>query len=387
MKTLLSSFVFFASITVFSQPSFVRVQRTQLIDSTGKEIRLNAVNLGGWLLWEGWIIGAGFKSETDVKNNLLSLLGNEAYEDFLQAYYRHFITEKDIALMAKNGYNCVRVPFNHRLFAGQNPAYRDGYKLLDSLLVWCRRYGVYAVLDLHAAPGGQSGYFIADPSKRRLWESEENKKETVRLWQSLALRYKDNPVVAGYDLLNEPDTKATVLLSFYKDIIAAIRQVDRNHLLICEGNKLAHDFKDFPLPIDNNQIYSFHFYPWFDEGKKARALKDIVKDLPKGQPVWCGEWGEDKAENLMEIKSLLKGVPGICGTAFWTWKRVYENNDHVPLCTINTGKAWKRLSDWLNWKLFKPGNEEIQKGLSDFFNALAVELCTFNTSVNNVVSR
>ena len=32
----------------------------------------------------------------------------------------------------------------------------DGFKMLDDVIDWCEEYGIYAILDLHAAPGGQS---------------------------------------------------------------------------------------------------------------------------------------------------------------------------------------------------------------------------------------
>ena len=51
---------------------------------------------------------------------------------------------------------------------------------------------MYVVLDLHAAPGGQSGYFIADPQgKKRLWDDETYQQRTVALWKAIAARYHD----------------------------------------------------------------------------------------------------------------------------------------------------------------------------------------------------
>ena len=65
---------------------------------------------------------------------------------------------------------------------------------------------MYLILDLHAAPGGQ-GYNADisdyDDSKPSLWESKENRDKTVAFWKKIAERYKDEPWIGGYDLINE----------------------------------------------------------------------------------------------------------------------------------------------------------------------------------------
>ena len=366
---------------------FVRLQQNRLVDSTGKSVKLNTVNLGGWLLWEGWIWGGGFTKESDFKARLQQLLGTTAYQQFLNDYYSRFITEKDIALIAQSGFNCIRLPFNYRLFDAANNGGINGYAIVDKLIQWCRKNSIYIVLDMHAAPGGQTPYFIADPSGTSLWKSEENKQQTLLLWKSIADKYKNETVIAGYDLLNEPDIKTTDLIDLYKKIVQSIRSIDTHHLLLIEGNKLAHTFKDFPESLDENGIYSFHYYPWFSEGKKAKALKDIVQEIPGNRPIWCGEWGEDTPQNVAEVKDLLNQTPNICGTAFWTWKRVYKNNGRLPLCSIYTGSNWEKITNWLTWKIIKPNKEVADKGVAEFMRAIVIENCTVNGNVRAAVVR
>ncbi|MER3497359.1 MAG: hypothetical protein C4308_01335 [Chitinophagaceae bacterium] len=193
-----------------------------MIDSAGKPVVLNSVNLGDWLLWEGWRMGCGFKSESDVKKNLLALVGKKTYDKFLKTYYATYVTEKDIALIATSGYNSTRVPFNHWLFTQNNLDYMNGYNIVDSLVKRCRKNKIYMVLDLHTAPGGQTPYFIADPSKTGFYESAENRQATIDLWKAIAARYQAEKIIAGYDILNEPDTKTADLISFYKKLIDGI---------------------------------------------------------------------------------------------------------------------------------------------------------------------
>jgi aryl-phospho-beta-D-glucosidase BglC (GH1 family) len=67
---------------------------------------------------------------------------------------------------------------------------------------------MYLILDLHAAPGGQGNDLnIADrdSTKPSLWQSEANRTKTIELWRTLAERYKDEPNIGAYDILNEPN--------------------------------------------------------------------------------------------------------------------------------------------------------------------------------------
>ncbi len=383
---LLYAFVFHS---VYAQSNrFVRVSQAQFIDSASQPVYLNGVCLGNWLLWEGWMMGGGFIQETIIKERLKELLGTEDYTHFLTTYYNTFITEKDIAQIKQQGFNSIRLPFNYRLFTDTDNDGIDGFRILDNLVSWCKKYKVYLILDMHAAPGGQSPWFIADPSKDKLWESDKCKQQTLQIWTKIAGRYRNESIIAGYDLLNEPYvSNPSTLVSFYTDIIRAIRAVDANHLLIAEGNKLAKEFNSFPDHLDDNQIYSYHYYAWFAENKKENSLQSITKSVNSKLPLWCGEWGEDKVNNLEEIRSLLNKQTNLCGTAFWTWKRVYKNNGRQPLCTIHSTPDWDRIISWVTWHIAKPKPEQVQKAIAGFLEAIQLDHCTVNEPVINAIRR
>src|SRR5690606_32011018 len=107
--------------------------------------------------------------------------------------------------------------------------------------------------DLHAAPGGQGNDLAIsdrDPNKPSLWESEANQKKTIALWRKLAERYADEQWIGAYDIINEPnwgfedpkdfrgteEKKNIPLRKLMVDITAAIREVDKKHIVIIEGN-------------------------------------------------------------------------------------------------------------------------------------------------------
>ena len=62
------------------------------------------MNLGGWLLWEGWIFGKGILTwETTIRTRLQEVIGVEGVQDFCTKVYDNFITEDDIRKIGKPG--------------------------------------------------------------------------------------------------------------------------------------------------------------------------------------------------------------------------------------------------------------------------------------------
>src|ERR1051326_4926708 len=143
--------------------SFLHRSHRTILDSTEQPVRLKGVNLGGWLLWEEWIWGGGFHSQTHIMDALTQMSSREDAERFRDSVCFNYISESDIRKIHDAHMNVVRVTLNWRFFSstGPDPVYPIGWRVFDSLLARCKRHGVYAILDMHAAPGGNSPYFIA----------------------------------------------------------------------------------------------------------------------------------------------------------------------------------------------------------------------------------
>ena len=96
---------------------FVTIQGHQLIAPDGKVLRLKGINLGGWLLPEGYMFG--FSKATapwQIQQTFKELVGTEANNDFWRRWYHSFITRDDIRYIRSTGMNVVRIPFDYRLF-------------------------------------------------------------------------------------------------------------------------------------------------------------------------------------------------------------------------------------------------------------------------------
>ena len=353
MRVIIVIFTFCLQIVAQANTPFLHRSNRLILDSTEKPIQLRGVNLGGWLMWEEWIWGGGFHSQTHVMDGLIQMTSKEDAEKFRDSIWLNYISENDLKKIAAAHFNVVRVPLNAKIFdeTAEPSAYKGvGWKILDSVLTWCKRYGIYAIPDFHGAPGGQSRYFIADPDKVRLWSSEKDQQRFADLWKAIAMRYKNNSALGGYDLINEPiQDKKDQLVNMYEKIIAAIREVDQNHMVFIEGGNFAKDFTLFSKVLDPNMAFSFHFYNWFG-GKPKNKLKNYPALSAKfNVPLWCGEWGENNYGVLETTRKVMEDpANGFSGWCFWTWKKV--RNGYATLNEINCGENWKVLVEALKHK-------------------------------------
>ncbi len=222
---------------------------------------------------------------------------------------------EDIRFIKQSGFNSVRVPFSYRLFVSDaTPAKLEGegYRLLDEVVAWCRKENLYVILDMHGAPGGQTGDNIDDSwGYPFLFESAESQDLTVNIWRKLAARYRNEPTVIGFDLLNEPiahyfDTARLnpKLEPLYRRIVAAIREVDRNHVIFLGGAQWDTNFKVFGPPFDSKLVYTFHKY-WMEVNQGA--IQEYLDFRDKHNvPVWMGESGENTDEWIGSFRTLLE---------------------------------------------------------------------------------
>jgi endoglucanase len=358
---------------------FIHRYGREIRDENGDPLVLRGVNLGGWLNWEGWIFGGGFDSETTILNALESAVGEAETNAFQKAVYEQYITEADFREIAALGFNVVRIPFNHRLLEEDESPYvykQSGWEMLDRVIDLAERHNLYVVLTLHSAPGGQAQLFTADPDAMSLWESVENQKRTAALWKAIAARYRDRRIIAGYDLLNEPDPDDNQkLLALYTDTIKAIREVDPYHMIILEGANLGTDFSLFNGPLSENQAYSFHMYSWLADNRAeiltAYRLLSIAHDVP----FWNGEFGENGHDVIESTIALFEEPPyGLSGWAFWTWKKV--PNRYPYLIGHEVPASWKDFISGVGWSILPEKvltADQTRQSMEDFLNSLQQE--------------
>jgi endoglucanase len=363
---------------------FVHTDGTHILAPDGSKLHLRGINLGNWLVPEGymWHFDKGPASYREISALLNELIGPAGADRFWKQYRARYITESDIRFIHQAGFNSVRIPFISKLI-------EDGsaFPLLDQVIGWCREMHIWVILDMHGAPGGQTGTNIDDSwGYPWLFESEEEQHLAAGFWRSIAQRYADEPAVLGYDLLNEPIPPAVNYLNprlepVYRKITEAIREVDKNHVVIIGGAQWDSNFEPFGPPFDPNAIYTFHKY-W------TAPTKDVIQSYLDFRerykvPVWLGESGENRDDWIAQFREMLDSND--VGWAFWPYKKMdatsspvnYARPVHWDEVTAyaalpgGTGAAEQRMKK-------RPPADHLQEAFADLLEKLKLQNCQVN---------
>ncbi|UMB59141.1 glycoside hydrolase family 5 protein [Lutibacter sp. A80] len=311
--------------------NFVKTKGTKLVDDQGNEITLKGTNLGNWLVPEGYMFKMGqVNAPRKIDELLYELVGPDSLQVFWKGFLNNYITHNDIKYLKSIGVNHLRLPFHYKMFTddlymGERNA---GFKYFDRLIDWCREEQLYILLDMHCAPGGQTGDNIDDSyGYPYLFKSKSSQDLMTEIWVKIAERYKNEPVIIGYDLVNEPiahyfedelDNLNHQLFLLYSRIIKEIREVDAKHTIFLNGSVWSTNFDVFEELVDSNVVYEFHKY-WFDV--KQEEIQDYIDFRDKHQvPIYIGETGENTDEWVNDFRTLLdKNEVNWC---FWPYKKM-----------------------------------------------------------------
>jgi endoglucanase len=350
---------------------------TQIVNaSTGQPVILRAVGLGNWALQEGYMLnpqgcagcpGTQWQMKLQYLNEGQSLAQVEA---FYQQWRDNFITKADIDYIASLGFNSVRLPMHYELFLSDaqravrnnvitdinfghdtykaslqtwynnNQLFNDpnleGYQMIDRLLEWCEANDMYVMLDLHAAPGGQgSDQNIADIfHSNNLWQFPVFQDVTDRLWDRISERYLNEPRIAFYELINEPNNVpggGQAIHDLSQRLITTIRNNGDNHMIMVHGNGWGNNYDYMePWTFSPNWglVYSAHRY-WIDPSddwvvdpnpNQINKMTNLIAFRDNNNvPVWVGETGENNNEWLRQ--NIVKLDNAGIGWCHWTYKR------------------------------------------------------------------
>lgn len=317
---------------------FVRADGPNLITPAGEQLHIKGTNLGNWLNPEGYMFGFRQANSARFINEMFcQLVGPDYTATFWRAFKDAYITHDDIRFIRQTGCNTIRLPFHYKLFTDEDymglTAAQDGFTRIDSLVEWCRAERLYLILDMHDAPGGQTGDNIDDSyGYPWLFESRDSQQRYCEIWQRIADRYKNEPVILGYELLNEPiapyfgDTVQRLndrLADIYRQGIDAIRQVDTNHLILLGGAQWNSNFH--PLahsPCDDRIMYTCHRYggePTPDAIRHFIQFRDSLN-----RPMYMGEIGHNRPEWMTAFCRTMN--ENNIGWTFWPYKKLHSSS-------------------------------------------------------------
>ncbi|MGL4372143.1 MAG: glycoside hydrolase family 5 protein, partial [Turicibacter sp.] len=326
--------------------SLLKTSGTKVVNEANEEVILCGVGLGNWMLKEGymWLFGETDKDRgRRIEAFVEELIGKEDANLFWETYYATYTTEQDVKIIADLGFNSIRLPIHFRFIQDEEGNFiEERIKVIDDFITWCETYNVYAILDLHGAPGGQTGANIDDSEHDfpELFTTRKYQLQTINIWKMLAKRYVGNKIVAGYDLLNEPlpsyfNQFNDELVKFYDELIAEIRAIDPDHIIILEGANWANDWSIFTKPYEN-VILQAHKY--WNNPDLASIQKFITMGNELNCPIWFGETGENTTDWFVGSFQLQADY-GI-GWNLWPHKRM--GSPRNPF-TIKTPAGWDRI--------------------------------------------
>lgn len=397
LKLLLPALLAAASCASGQELPFIRTSGTSLETEDGAAFEIRGTNLGNWLNPEGYMFQFP-KSATSgqtIDNGLSQLVGPVYMENFWKRFVDSYITEQDIRFLADCGVTTLRLPFHYKLFTRDrymgSTDENFGFEIIDMAVGWCRKYGLRLILDMHDCPGGQTGDNIDDSyGYPWLFRETEAQELFISIWQRIAERYADEPVILGYDLMNEPvahyfadrDELNSELQPLMKRAVSAIRVYDRRHIVILAGAQWNTNFKVYDdFSFDDNMMYTCHIY-------KCPPVKGSVKGFVKfretsGKPMYMGETGENTDEWVQNFREVLDEC-GI-GWTFWTYKRLDTERSFV---SILRPEGWDVISGFLesdrsNYAAIRdarPDQKRCREILENYLESIIFEKCSVNTS-------
>ena len=368
--------------------AFVTIQGQDLIKPDGTKLFIMGTNLGNWLNPEGYMFKFSKTNSPRFINEMFCQLVDFTAE-FWKAFKDNYITREDVQFIKNTGANTIRLPFHYKLFTDEDfmglTANQDGFARVDSVVEWCREADLYLILDMHDAPGGQTGDNIDDSyGYPWLFESETSQQLYCDIWRKIAERYKNEPVILGYELFNEPiapyfpnmEELNGKLEDIYKKGVAAIREVDTNHIILLGGAQWNGNFKPFTdSKFDDKIMYTCHRYGG-DPTKEA--IQSIIDFRDKvNLPMYMGEIGHNTDEWQAAFCQTMRD--NNIGYTFWPYKKM----DGSSFVGITPPENWANIvyfseaprASYKEVRDARPDQAMARKAMMDFIEACKLKNC------------
>lgn len=195
------------------------------------------------------------------------------------------VTTEDVSDLAALGANLINASYPG-IFTVDPPYGLDQGALqdLDNLISWAEQAEIYVVIHFRTGPGrNESSIHLLSDSDMSVWSEQEAQDAWVEMWQFTAERYRQSPVVAGYDLMVEPHPNVLVDPDFElgpdevqsalqgtlmdwnqlsERLASSVREVDPDTPIIINSiNWASAEWFSVLEPVDLDRIvYSLHAY-------------------------------------------------------------------------------------------------------------------------------
>src|SRR5438477_12993980 len=112
-SSLLCSMLAAVSLLQAQSAGFLRARNARIVDGQGQEIILRGMGLGGWMLQEGYMLGIRNEgTQHSIKARIVDLIGKADCDKFYQLWLQNHMNREDVDLLAKSGFNSIRLPMH-----------------------------------------------------------------------------------------------------------------------------------------------------------------------------------------------------------------------------------------------------------------------------------
>ena len=341
-----------------TQNDFLHADGESILNAAGEPVILRGTNFGGWGIMEDWFcLFTDPAGEENCYQTLVSRFGQDAARKLFQTYRSNWITEVDYKNVAQAGMNVIRLPIWYRNLQSDDNGtwYRNAagdidFSELDAVVEMCRKYGLYLIIDAHGLPGYQNDYDHCGKSKSMSLFDDTDAGRRYRevvldFWTQIAGHYAGDPVVAMYDLMNEPlGTNITrdrsyqqTFWDFSDALYRAVRAVDPAHIISMEAIWAPNAIPSPDVYGWTNIVYQEHLY---DVSNPAMLGKvNEIRNAEYNSPFLIGEFYPRGLATFDYMLSLYN-KRGLSWTT-WTYKGAADGADQSPWFMYGSSKLEK----------------------------------------------
>ncbi|KAK7951937.1 uncharacterized protein PG986_007665 [Apiospora aurea] len=284
--------------------------------------KIRGVNLGGWLVSEPWMMSTEWSDMDCVTStqpgacqsefDCVSKLGQSKADAAFDKHYRDWITPTDVQKIHDAGLNTIRIPMGYWIYRdivdSSEHFPKIDLKYLDAVIQKAADLGMFVIIDLHGAPGGQKlvDAFTGQCLTQQWWpgffsQNNYDRASKFLTWMTQRIynttSYKK--AVGVIEVVNEPERgndrsqqeKDTLTQVYYPQALQAVRavedsmsinQADRLHVQFMDGLWDSGD-PNSDLPSDSRVMFDDHNYvgeaiPQKDNAKQADYMWYTCKD-------------------------------------------------------------------------------------------------------------
>lgn len=308
-------------------------------------MKLRAINLGGWFVLERWMDEElFFRNNVEGNDETVFSVQTKNKEEELNKHYDSFITFEDLKWIKSQGVNLVRLPIPWWLFG--EGVYHRSVEYIDRAISWFEELDLDYMLDLHTAPGCQNGFDNGGIQYQIEWHNDpKNITKTIEILEVVANRYKGSKNFHSIQLLNEPHISIdiNILKDFYLRSYIKLRNILKDtYIVMHDGFRLSEWKSFFENNAFHNVILDTHMYQCFGYPDKhstleehltvAKLRKEILAKVSAYVPVIVGEWSlglshnehinKENEEDAMTryASAQLKAMSECAGHVFWSYR-------------------------------------------------------------------